>query len=153
MKTNYINNRSVFLEIIVGLLIILFFYTGLSKLIEQPTFEFDLVNVPVPVLRVLTPFVLHVLPILEMLVALSLIFSRTRHIGLWVSLVLMIIFTIYVGGVLGLAKSKPCTCGGVLRTMTWPQHLVFNIVFTILAALAVYIDRRKEHVSGHLSHS
>jgi len=27
----------------------------------------------------------------------------------------------------------PCSCGGILSDMNWNQHLIFNIVFTMIA--------------------
>lgn len=136
------NKKSILLEVICCLLIILFFYTGLSKLVEPEAFEFDLLNAPI--VKAIAPIAFRGLPIFEMLVAISLIIPKTRKVGLYCSLALMIIFVIYVGGILAFAKHKPCTCGGVLRSMSWPQHLWFNIAFTILALIGIILFRKQK---------
>ena len=147
IKYQVVTSRKVIiLEIICCLLIILFFYTGLSKLIEFNGFEFDLINAPV--IRKLTPVVpiiKVVVPIAELLTAVLLVVPRTRMIGLYSSLTLMVMFTIYVGGILSFAKDKMCTCGGVLRSMSWEQHLLFNIFFSLLAFVGVVLHKKFVH--------
>ncbi len=57
--------------------------------------------------------------------------------GLYGALVLMGIFTLYVGYMLIFTSGHFCTCGGILEKLTWPEHLIFNVIFTILAIMAV----------------
>jgi len=45
--------------------------------------------------------------------------------------------------ILSFSKELPCSCGGVLQEMSWQQHLVFNIVFTLLALLAAILERKR----------
>lgn len=128
------------LQIISGLLIILFFYTGVMKLIDRETFVFDLINAPI--INKISTVVYTVIPATEIITALLLLFSRTQKTGLWSSFILMIMFTIYVGGILVKGGHRPCTCGGVLRAMSWETHLVFNIFFTTIALVGIILYRR-----------
>jgi len=41
----------------------------------------------------------------------------------------------------------PCSCGGVLQQMTWNQHLIFNVVFTLLALFAIWLTRKKGNIN------
>lgn len=132
--------ESLFLQIIYALFIVLFLYTGTMKLIDHQTFEFDLLNAPY--INKVWPIAYIVVPIIELLTAIMLLFSRTQRIGIRVSLALMIIFTIYVGGILAIGGRRPCTCGGVIREMDWNTHLYFNIGFAILAFIGVLLSRK-----------
>ncbi|MEB2778721.1 hypothetical protein SYJ56_25660, partial [Algoriphagus sp. D3-2-R+10] len=59
------------------------------------------------------------------------------------SVVLMILFTGYVTLVwLGFTERVPCSCGGVLSSLGWGEHLVFNLVFLGIAVWGVV---REEH--------
>jgi len=70
----------------------------------------------------------------ETAVALLLIWPDTNHVGLWGTLGLMVVFTAYIGAMLLFAEALPCQCGGVIGKLSWPQHLLFNLGFTALAA-------------------
>lgn len=130
----------IILEILCCTLMVLFFYTGISKLIDHTAFEFDLINAPI--IQKVAPIVYAALPAFEIIVGLGLMFTKTRKISLYACLVLMVVFTIYVGGIMSFAKNKPCTCGGVLRSMSWPAHLIFNIAYTIVSIVALYLYKR-----------
>jgi hypothetical protein len=110
------------------------------KLFTYDTFKFDLWRVSF--LRSLNPIMAIAVPLIELLVAVSLMFSKTRRVGLYGSFILMIIFTAYVGLLLSTVKHLPCTCGGVLRDMSWGQHLWFNIFFTILAFIGIRLHSK-----------
>lgn len=45
-------------------------------------------------------------------------------------------FTAYIIVILNYSSFVPCSCGGILEEMGWKEHLIFNIAFTILAAIA-----------------
>jgi putative oxidoreductase len=72
-----------------------------------------------------------------------LIFERTRMVGFISSFVLMTLFTIYTGAILlHFFDYVPCSCGGVIRKLTWPQHLVFNLFFVGLSVTGIVLQRR-----------
>jgi hypothetical protein len=37
----------------------------------------------------------------------------------------------------------PCSCGGVIRKLTWPQHLALNLFYVALSVLGLVLQRRK----------
>jgi len=79
-----------------------------------------------------------------MVIALALMFERTRLPGLIASFILMTLFTIYTGSVLlHFFAYVPCSCGGVIRKLSWPQHMVFNLFFVALSVLGIVLQRRK----------
>ncbi|WP_316795528.1 MauE/DoxX family redox-associated membrane protein [Pedobacter agri] len=136
--------RKLLIEITVLLLVALFFYTGLSKLIDFKGFTYDLNNQPFS--DSLTPVLKWLVPVSEITIAAFLIFEGTRLMGLYASLILMSIFTIYTALVLlRVFEYVPCSCGGVIKYLTWPQHLVFNIFFVLMAYLAIRAYKIEEN--------
>lgn len=129
---------SFFLEIICALFIMLFGYTGIAKLMSIDRFEVEMFKGVSPFMQTnITPFLAIALPVFEIIVAIALIIPYTRRIALYVTLSLMVVFTLYVGAILSFVSVKPCTCGGVLQDMTWMEHLIFNFFFLILSVLGV----------------
>jgi hypothetical protein len=84
-------------------------------------------------------------PVTELAAAGLLLIRRTRRIGLFVSLALMVSFTLYLAFMLGTEKHLPCSCGGVMSAMSWGQHLVFNIFFTIVPIIGLGYSPPKTH--------
>ena len=138
--------RQVFLEIISALLIMLFLYASISKFLDFQRFIAEMNNQPFP--NEWTPFLVWIIPPLEIAIALSLMVERTRLIGLFAALVLMTLFTIYTCFVLfHFFSYVPCSCGGVIRKLTWNQHLVFNLFFVVLSVTGIVLQRRKHFTS------
>jgi hypothetical protein len=136
------SRRQVLLESISALLILLFLYASLSKFLDFTTFYRDLNNQPFP--DSWTPFLVWLIPCLEILISILLIFERTRLLGFYASLVLMGLFTIYaITILLNFFAYVPCSCGGVIKHLTWPQHLVLNLFYLGLSIFGVLIQRKK----------
>lgn len=117
------------------LLVFVFAYTASSKLMDSKGFVAVLRDVPLigrgaGVMAIL-------LPLAELFIALLLIFERTRLFGLWSSLLLLVLFTGYLGYMILAMPHLPCSCGGVISAMTWRQHLVFNCVLIGLTVAGI----------------
>lgn len=139
--------KRIFTEIVVVLLVILFLYTAVSKFVDFKGFTYDLNNQPFP--NSLTPLLRWLIPITEISIVLALLFEKTRLMGLYFSLVLMSLFTIYTALVLfHVFEYVPCSCGGVIKNLTWPQHLIFNLFFVVITSLAIRVN--KKNSSDHL---
>ena len=133
--------RKIIIEIISSLLILLFLYASVSKWLAFKSFVGDMNNQPFP--NWMTPYLVWSIPTIEVLIVLLLIFDRTRLPGLYASLVLMSAFTIYTVAVLSHAfKYVPCSCGGVIRKLTWPQHLVLNLFFVGITVAGIILFKR-----------
>ena len=133
--------RKIIIELISSLLILLFLYASVSKWLAFKSFVGDMNNQPFP--NWMTPYLVWSIPTIEVLIVLLLIFDRTRLPGLYASLVLMSAFTIYTVTVLLHAfKYVPCSCGGVIRKLTWPQHLVFNLFFVGISVAGIILLKR-----------
>jgi len=134
--------RKIIIEIISSLLILLFLYASVSKWLAFKLFIGEMNNQPFP--NWLTPYLVWSIPFIEVIIAIGLIFEKTRIPALYASLVLMGAFTIYTVVILLHAfKYIPCSCGGVIRRLTWPQHLFFNLFFVGISLLGIFLKKRE----------
>jgi putative oxidoreductase len=129
------------IEIICSLLILLFVYTAFSKLLDFRSFT--LVLQKSPFIGDKAAVVAYALPIVEVIVSALLFIPRSRLWGLYSSAVLMAMFTLYIAYMISFSPNLPCSCGGVLRQMTWNQHLFFNIIFFLLSLTGVLLKRKQ----------
>lgn len=134
--------RELIFDIITFLFIILFVYTAASKII---TFS-EFVNVlrHSPLLGKVNLLVAYSIPSVEILLSVVLIVNKTKKIGLVLSLILMVIFTIYLIYMVSLGGKLPCMCGGVISMFTWKQHIWFNILFILIAISGLMIQKKNK---------
>lgn len=134
--------RQLLLETISSLLILLFLYASFSKFLDFHRYVGDMRNQPLP--HFLWPFMIWGIPILEILISAALIFEASRLIGLYSSLILMGLFTLYSGSIiLHFFRYVPCSCGGIIRKLSWNQHIVLNLFFVGLALTGVLIQHKR----------
>jgi putative oxidoreductase len=120
------------LESICALMIILFLYASISKYVAWGRFIYDMHNQPFP--HWMADSLIYVLPPIEIIIAIGLVFSRTRLAALYSSLILMSLFTLYTALVLTHVFHRvPCSCGGIIKYLSWKQHLAFNLFFVGIA--------------------
>jgi len=140
-KKNTIKISDAIIELICWAFFLLFVYTAFSKWISYKFTLGDLQRSPLLGHFSMPIFIL--VPSAELLISILLIQEKTRRLGLFGAVILMLIFTLYVGYVLSLTKDRPCSCGGIIRELDWHQHMQFNICFLLLAILGYILQRRK----------
>jgi len=124
------------------LLITLWVYATLSKLLDYPLFLIELNKQPFPKWSI--PTLSVVIPLAEICTAILPAFQRTKISGFRASFILMSLFTLYV--VLAMTRvfgHIPCACAGIIGRMPWFPHLVFNIFFTIVSYAGYYLQKHK----------
>jgi|SRR5215831_6910486 len=131
--------KGTIVEIISAIFILLFVYTAINKLLSLDTLKFVLKKYPL--ISNMSNLVAWGLPITELVVVALLFLPTTRRVGLYSSLILMSTFTIYLVYMMIFLPHMPCTCGGMLQTLSWPQHLIFNIFFVGLAIIGLRFMR------------
>ncbi|MBT2559851.1 hypothetical protein J7E50_18170 [Pedobacter sp. ISL-68] len=133
--------KTIILEIIVALLVLLWIYTAISKWGNHQAFYRQLSWNPTT--SGYQDILFYFLPGIELLAALLLLIKPLRSSGLWISAGLMTVFTSYVFYVIFIDPTKAtCTCGGVLSAMTWKQHLTFNIAYLLISCIGVYLHKK-----------
>lgn len=126
--------------VIAGLFIMLWIYAATSKLLDYQTFQVQLGQSPL--LTPISSFVAWCIPLTEIGIAVLLFTERFRLWGLYLSFALMSLFTVYIFAVTRFSDDVPCSCGGILEKMSWGEHLVFNVIFMMLAALGVVLQTK-----------
>lgn len=137
--------RQIWIEIICYAFMLLFLYTAIAKLSYYHTSVNDLERSPF-----IGDFALPlsiVLPASEIIIAVMLFLPKYRMIGLYAAAGLMILFTIYVSALVFTQDSLPCACGGLIKHLTWKQHFFFNIFFTGLAFLGIWLQRNERRTN------
>jgi putative oxidoreductase len=136
------SKKQVLIECVCALLILLFLYASVSKFLDFKTFIDQMNNQPLP--NAWTPFLVWAIPLLEIAISITLLFEYTRLLGLYASLILMILFTLYTGIILlHFFPYIPCSCGGVIQKLTWSQHLFLNLFYVSLSILGIILQHRK----------
>ena len=134
--------RIVIIDFIAALLILLFLYTSFSKIFDLWYFKYDLSKQPFPLW--LQQIFVWLIPTIEIIIAVCLIFRNTKKWGFYLALGLMAIFTGYTIAILiHFFPYVPCGCGGVIRTLTWPQHLFFNVAVVGLIITALILEKKE----------
>jgi len=130
--------RELISEAISYALVILFAYAAVSKALDYELFVEQIGQSNV--LAGMAKFIALVIPALELATCFFLLVPRFRPAGLIASVLLMLVFTIYIALIMTLSSKVPCSCGGILSKMGWQSHLVFNIVFTILSVVGLWTE-------------
>ena len=125
------------IEIICLLYLLLFVYAAVSKLLDFENFQVQLGQSPL--LSAFAGWVSYGVLIVELSIALLLLVPRFRLVGLFAAFSLMVMFTTYIIIILNFSSFVPCSCGGILEKMGWTEHLIFNIVFVLLAAVGILL--------------
>ncbi|TXE01856.1 MauE/DoxX family redox-associated membrane protein [Algoriphagus aquimarinus] len=108
-------------------LILLWTYTGLDKLIRFTESRNAFHNQTFP--EELAEVLAYAVPISELLIALLLLFAVTRWWGYLGSILLLTVFTTYVGLIwVGAFPRVPCNCAGILESLGWAEHFVLNVM-------------------------
>lgn len=140
MKTQRIHTTKAPLSTgIAYLFLFVFVYTAFEKSVDFQTFVQGMARYE--------DFKEYAMPLAatvigsEILVAALLLFERTRLIGLYASLLLMIAFTGALYYITYVLHSSYCNCGGFINTLSATQHLWFNGLLIALAIAGIYLHR------------
>ncbi|NLU94868.1 MauE/DoxX family redox-associated membrane protein [Chitinophaga sp. Ak27] len=138
--------RTLSTDVISLLYVSLMLYTAISKVrtFTETREQLSLM----PLMERYSDVVAFGLPGLEVIISILIFIPRTRRIGLYAVSGLMILFTIYVAYLIRFHPHLPCTCGGFISALSWPQHLIFNSAFIALGILAIYLDKRSRIDAG-----
>lgn len=141
--------KNSFVLVVSYLYILLFVYAAVSKLLDFENFQVQLGQSPL--LSAFAGYVAWIVPMVELLIAVLLVIPVYRKIGLLAGYVLMVMFTAYIYIILHYSSFIPCSCGGVLEKMSWNEHLIFNVVFVLLAGLGYFLIPKVHHIDTPFS--
>lgn len=147
-------SASSYIIFVSTLFVVLFAYTGMTKLITVREFAGTMWEVKF--IRPYIDFLMYFIPSVELLIAILLSVSTitiarftipTRKIGLYLSAILMFAFCVYIAAMKAIYNPKdlPCSCGGIISQLNWQQHLYLNISFFVLSVVAIVIVKKNKH--------
>jgi hypothetical protein len=120
------------------LLCMLFAYSGFTKLWSYNSFFDQLLQSPL-ISGVFVGIIARYLPMFEILLSVMLLLPKMRELKLSVTLFMMVCFTVYLFVLFMFFEKPPCACGGILGQVSYPTHIMFNFVITLLTAVALYM--------------
>jgi uncharacterized membrane protein YphA (DoxX/SURF4 family) len=116
------------------LLAALFIYAGINKAIDFTIFANQMAESPL-IPKILIPYITYGLPTIEIILSLLLLFGVYDEITFPISFIIMLFFSGYLLLLYNGYTHIPCACGGILGTLGYPAHIVFNLSFTLIAFL------------------
>jgi len=135
-----ISLRQIVVQLIAAVLIFLFAYAALSKLLNLRTFRFTLGQMPV--IGPYASLAIVLIPSANLLAVLLLLVPRARKAGLYYSLFLLSGYTGYIGYVLLNFQQLPCSCNGIVPWLSWPHHLWLNLIIVALVITGLLLSKR-----------
>lgn len=133
--------KTILIEIIKLLFMVLFVYTATSKLLDFEHFKMQLEKSPF--ISSYADWIIWGLPIIEFTIVGLFLFQRHLILALYASLFIMTLFTTYIIMVLNFSDDIPCACGGVLESLGWKAHIIFNLTFMSLAVIGISLSHKQ----------
>ena len=136
--------KTTAIDIISSMLLLLFLYTAISKIADYANFKNVLSQSPF--LNPLASAMAWVLPASEIIIAVLLFIPATRMKGFYACFFLLLLFTIYLIYMVLMTPHLPCNCGGVIKNLSWAQHIFFNLFFVLLSLAGILLNRKNKKV-------
>ncbi len=133
--------RHIWIEIISYAFILLFMYTAIAKLITYDTSLNDLRRSPF-IGDLAVPLSI-LLPLSEIVISVMLFVPKYRKSGFVGATILMALFTGYVSAMVFTQETLPCSCGGLIKYLTWKQHFFFNVFFTLVGVIGILLVKKQ----------
>lgn len=135
-----IKKAAFIIDLISASILLLFLYTAVSKLLDYD--HFKSVMILSPLLHPFAGIIAWALPIFEIGIVLLLLFSKTKLNGLYTAFVAIVIFTIYIIYMIIFTPRLPCSCGGILKSLTWTEHIFLNLFLLLLIGIAIVLSTK-----------
>jgi hypothetical protein len=82
----------------------------------------------------------------EFAIPVLLFFESTVAYGYLLSFLLLLLFTAYILLMFLLSPYLPCSCGGLIESLSWTQHIFLNVAFMGISLLLFYNKNKKKTV-------
>ncbi|MEP6748453.1 MAG: MauE/DoxX family redox-associated membrane protein [Bacteroidota bacterium] len=140
--------KYILIQIISGLLIVLFAYAAISKIINHQVFYIELLKFPW--LSGIAGFLSWFIPSVELITVALLFFPKTVLYGLYASALLLMLFTAFLILMMAFNSNLPCSCGGVIAQLSWKQHIAFNCFFMMISIAGIRLLKKHKYSTGNL---
>lgn len=134
------NRKEILYNLIICSFLVLFAVTAYDKL---TTFKsFNTVLSRSVLIGSLSLFVASFVILSEIAITIFLCFPKSQKKALHVSLALLVVFTLYLTYMVITGDKTTCHCGGVISSLTWTQHIFFNLGFIVLALIGIKLNKK-----------
>lgn len=151
--------RRIFISVISCLLILLFLYTAVSKLVTYNSFR-HIMSVsplvgskPTAVVNISNPTTVTTIICITLLIcmiwmAALILMPKTRLLGFCGAVLILLTITLYLGYVVYFVSIEDYPFSGMERprlgyfSMTWKQLLVFNVCFLLLSLTGILLQTK-----------
>ncbi|MFB9080216.1 MauE/DoxX family redox-associated membrane protein [Flavobacterium procerum] len=130
--------KKIIVDVVCLLYILLFVYAAVSKILDFEKFQVQLGQSPL--FSAFAGWISWSVLLSEFIIVFFLLIPKTKMRALYAGFCLMSMFSAYIFIMLYFSSFIPCSCGGILEKMSWTQHLIFNLLFVLLAGVALWID-------------
>lgn len=130
--------RKVAVEVISFLFVVLFTYAAANKLVDYQKFAVQIGLSPL--LTSFGDYIPWMVISIEFIISFFLLVPHYRIYALFAAFSLMTMFTAYIASILKYSSFVPCSCGGVLETLGWTEHLIFDACFVVLAVTGIILQ-------------
>jgi hypothetical protein len=142
---NRVFNRSGWIALIAALLIFLYIYTATAKFLDLHKFQTVLSKSPLIDKNAF--WLSGTIPSIEIIVSIFLFLPNYRRLGFLLSSILMGVFTSYISYMIAFVPDLPCSCGGIISKLNWPQHLILNLFFLAISIIGFKYSKTKKFIA------
>lgn len=136
------NINNLLNQIIRFTLAFLFLYTAYSKIHHFEEFEVQMHNSTL-IGKKFIPSLQYLLPFLDAMVFLVLILGKKTIKGFYFSLLVLVIYTVYLVALNNFSFYEGCSCGGIFYALTYTEHLIVNLLFIAINIVGIFIYKEK----------
>ncbi|SEL98929.1 hypothetical protein SAMN05216436_10182 [bacterium A37T11] len=123
-----------------------FAYFCAMKVRHYATFQEGLALAP-QLPTVAAPYLAWIIPLVCFAVCAMIIYGfmqpRLLKLGLWIYLVLMVLFTAFIGYILRHPVDAPCECLGLDENWRWKKHFWVNTGILTITGLAIWLHYKR----------
>jgi len=124
---------------IISFFILLFIYIATEKIFNFRDFSNGFYTVPI--LGTHRSIVAGLIIFSQLVIGILLIIPVTQKRGLYATLALLLIFTIYLTYMVSFMDVLPCSCGGVSSALSWKEHIGLNVFLMFLAGFGILTNQ------------
>lgn len=115
-----------------GILIFIFIYSGLQKIIDFENFTSIISKSPL-IPTGISKQIGFLVIVIEILIVFLFFIKRFRLTAFLLSFFLLLLFEGYIILMLLYSPYLPCSCGGFIEQLSWTEHIFFNLALMVLS--------------------
>lgn len=140
---SYLRGSQLWLTIITVSLLALWIVALVDQLFAFTAFQNGMRRHSLP--SWLGQAVAWVIPISEATAILLLVSTQTLRYGLWLSALLLSVFTVYIGlGIMTPWVVFECFCSKFITSLSWWGHFWLNLIFLVLSLMGLLLYRKSQ---------